>query len=167
MRLRRERRPEVEVAAGERLLAWAETAEGVIAGTRDALYLPAVAGRGWLRVPWEEVEAADWDGEADLLRVRLVAQWGERRPEHTWAVQSPGRLLELLRERVTASVVLQRHIPVLGARGVRVIARRAPSGDRPLGWFVEYDDGVEPADPVVAAAVEAALSEARAEVGEA
>lgn len=151
---------------GERLLAWAQTAEGAVGGTRDALYLPAGADPEprWLRVPWEEVEAADWDGDTDLLRVRLTAEWGRPRPEHRLSVAAPGRLLELLRERVTASIVLQRHVPVHGRRGFRVIARRAPRGDRPLAWFVEYDEGVEP--DTVAATVERALQEARAEVGE-
>ena len=48
-------RPPIQVAAGERVLAWAEAAEGVVAGTRDALYV------GSTRVAWERVEAADWD----------------------------------------------------------------------------------------------------------
>ncbi len=52
-----------------------------------------------------------------------------------------------MRERVTASVVLQRHVPLTGRRGLRVIARRAPRGDRPLAWFYEYDEGVDPDGP--------------------
>ena len=63
-----------------------------------------------------------------MLRVSEVGAWGEPRPEHRFVIDEPGRLLELVRERVTASVVLQRHVPVDGRRGVRVIARRAPGG---------------------------------------
>ncbi len=166
MRVRRTR-PAIEVAAGEKLLAWAEADAGVlVAGTRDALYVArSGAGPADTRIPWELVEAADWDKDTAVLRVTEVGSWGERRPEHRFTIAEPGRLLELVRERVTASVVLQRHVPLTGRRGLRVIARRAPRGDRPLTWFFEYDEGVDPADPSVRAAAEAALAAARDEVG--
>ena len=70
---------------------------------------------------------------------------------HTFTIPEPGNLLVLVRERVTASVVLQRHVPYADRRGPAVIARRAPRGDRPVAWFVEYDEGVEPDDPDVQA----------------
>jgi hypothetical protein len=148
------------VAAGERLLAQAETADGPAGGTRDALYLPAGD-----RLPWEQVEAADWNHETSVLTVSEVGSWGERRREHRLAIAEPGRLLELVRERVTASVVLQRHVAVDGRRGLRVIARRAPRGDRPLTWFYEYDEGVDPDDPDVRAIAVETLAAARRDVG--
>ena len=157
----RPERPRVEVGPGERLLAWAGTRDGaVLAGTRDAVYLAGT------RLPWEQVEAADWDRDSEVFRLSEVGSWGEQRREHTYVVQDPGRFLELVRERVTASVVLQRHVPVSGAGGLRVLARRAPRGDRPLAWFVDYDEGVDPADPEVRAAADAALAAARDEVGD-
>jgi hypothetical protein len=52
--------PSVDVAPGEKVLASATAADGtVLAGTRDAFYV--VTGGETRRVPWEEVEAADWD----------------------------------------------------------------------------------------------------------
>ena len=160
MRLRRSTRPPLEVAPGERLLAWAQASDGAaVGGTRDALYL---AGS---RIPWEQVQAADWDSEAGVLRVSEVGSWGEHRPEHELGIEEPGRLLELVRERVTASVVLQRHVPLAGRRGVRVIARRAPAGGRPLPWVFEYDEGEDASDPVVQRAAAEALEAARLEVG--
>ena len=127
MRLQRRRsRPPIEVGPGERVLAWAEAAEGVVAGTRDALYLRVSSVEA--RIAWELVEAADWDRETSVLRVSEVGTWGARRPEHLLTIEEPGRLLELVRERVTASVVLQRHVPLRGRRGLRVIARRAAAG---------------------------------------
>ena len=170
MRLARRDRPPVEVGPGEKLLAWAETASGdVVGGTRDALYVRRSA-RGQqehaeVRLPWELVEAADWDREASVLRVSEVGSWGEERREHVFALEEPGRLLELVRERVTASVVLQRHVPLEGRRGVRVIARRAPRGDRPVQWVFEYDEGIDPDDPLVREASLEALAAARDEVG--
>lgn len=161
MRLRRRRpaRPG-PLGAGEPVLAWCRSVDDVlIAGTRDALYL------GEVRIAWEDVEAADWDRDTGLLRVSEVGSWGRLRPEYRLVIAEPGRLPELVRERVTASVVLQRHVPMQGRRGVRVVARRAPGGHQPIRWVFEYDEGIDPDDPDVAAAARAALSAAREEVG--
>jgi hypothetical protein len=148
------------VAPGEKVLAYASTPAGVVAGTAAALYLPD--GR---RIPWEQVEAADWDSETETLRVSEVGTWGEPRPAYSWALEDSGRLLQLVRERVTATVVLQRHVPIRGRRGVRVIARRAPTGDRPLTWLFEYDEGIDPDDPFVEHAAQEALAAALDDLG--
>lgn len=154
------RRPDLDVARGERVLAGATTGEGVtFGGTRDAFY----PGDG-SRVPWEEVERATWNSDDSLLTVIEVGSWGEPRREHAYVVDEPQRLLQLIRERVTASVVLQRHVPIAGSRGVRVIARRPPRGGE-LSWLFEYDEGVDPAAPDVRRRAQAALDEARADVG--
>jgi hypothetical protein len=153
--------PAVDVAAGEKVLAWAATGSGVVAGTRSALYLPDGA-----RIPWEQVEAADWDLESATLKVTEVGTWGEPRPSYSFVLTEPGRLLELVRERVTSTVVLQRHVPLRGSRGVRVIARRAATRDRALTWLFEYDEGIDPDDPFVEHAAQEALAAARGEVGD-
>ena len=154
------KRARVDVAPGERVLAWTEATTGeVLAGTREALYL------GGTRLAWEDVEAADWDRDTEAFRVVEVGRWGEPRGEHSYVIAQPRRFLELVRERVTASVVLVRHAPVVGRRGVRVIARRAPSGDGELSWIYEYDAGIDPDDPTVRLAAETTLSRAREEVG--
>ena len=156
--------PSVAVARGERVLASATTAEGtVLAGTRDAFYV--VTDGDTRRVPWEQVEAAGWDRDTDTFRLSEVGSWGEQRPVHTATLDEPGRLLELVHERVTASVVLQRHESLGGRRGLRVIARRAPSGAGGVQWVYEYDEGVDPDDPAVRAAAREALELARRDVG--
>jgi hypothetical protein len=146
---------------GERVLATASTPSGEVAGTRLALHLP-----DGTRLPWENVDAADWDRDAGTLRVVTVAPWGDPRPAYTLTLTDPDRLLQLVRERVTATIVLQRHVPVLGKRGVRVIGRRAPSGTRELSWFLDYDPGLDPTDPFVDQAAQEALAAARDEVGD-
>ena len=156
--------PSVAVARGERVLASATTAEGtVLAGTRDAFYV--VTDGDTRRVPWEQVEAAGWDRDTDTFRLSEVGSWGEQRPVHSATLNEPGRLLELVHERVTASVVLQRHVSLGGRRGLRVIARRAPSGAGGVQWVYEYDEGVDPDDPTVRAAAREALELARRDVG--
>ncbi|PUA80502.1 hypothetical protein C7S10_15180 [Nocardioides currus] len=133
-----------------------------LAGTRDAFYL---GGDPVTRLPWELVETATWDRDEEVFRIGLVAAWGEEKVVHAVPLAEPGRLLELVRERVTASIVLQRHVPVAGRRGVRVIGRRPPRGTGEIAWFFEYDEGVDPDDPDVREASEAALAAARADVG--
>ncbi len=160
MRPLRRAQPAVAVEPGERVLASCESVDGVVvAGTRDALYL------GSDRISWECVDAADWDNEAETLRVSVVGSWGQEQVSHSYDLTDPGRLLELVRERVTASVVLQRHVPLKGRRGVRVIGRRPPRGTGEIEWFFEYDEGIDPADPRVREVSAEALSVARADVG--
>lgn len=156
---RRTAPPDLPLPRGERLLAWAAAADGtVVGGTRDALYVPE-------RLAWEQVEAADWESESNQLRVSEVGEWGRPRPERRFTIEEPGRLLELVRERVTASVLLQRHVPIQGRRGVRVIARRAPGGVGEIGWVYEFDEGIDTDDPLVRLAAAQALAAARDEVG--
>ncbi|MDI6909816.1 hypothetical protein [Nocardioides sp.] len=171
MRPLRRRTPAIRVERGERLLADAVAAEGHLGGTRDALYLvrsrdgAAFELSETVRIPWEDVEAADWDQETSVLRVSEVGSWGELRPAHRFTLDEPGRLLELVRERVTASIVLQRHVSIDERRGLRVIARRAPRGDRPVRWVYEYDEGVDPDDPEVSRLAGEALAAAQQDVG--
>ncbi|MGF9754823.1 hypothetical protein AAII07_06440 [Microvirga sp. 0TCS3.31] len=156
--------PSVEVPRGEKVLAVTRATDGsVLAGTRDAFYV--VRDGESRRVPWEQVEAANWDRDTDTFRLSEVGSWGEPRPVHTATLTDPGRLLELVRERVTASVVLQRHVALGRRRSLRVIARRAPSGAGGVQWVYEYDEGVDPDDPEVRAAADKALELARRDVG--
>ena len=151
------------MAAGERVLASSESVDGVVlAGSRDALY---VGSDPVQRVPWERVEAADWDRDDLVFRLSLVGEWGEEKVVHCFGLTGPGRLLELVRERVTASIVLQRHVPLAGRRGVRVIGRRPPRGTGEIDWFFEYDEDVDPGDPAVREASVTALAAAKADVG--
>ena len=156
--------PDVAVAPGEKVLAAATATDGtVLAGSRDAFYV--VTAGETRRVPWEQVEAADWDRDTDTFRLSEVGAWGEQRPVHTATLEEPGRLLARVRERFTASVVLQRHVAVGGRRGLRVIARRAPAGSGAIQWVYEYDEGVDPDDPAVREAGRSALEAMRRDVG--
>lgn len=157
-------RGDLDVASGERLLAWAEvaTADGdvrrIVGGTRDALYLPE-------RLPWEQIATATWDKEAAALHVVEVGRFGQERAVHRLPLRAAERLLQLVRERVTASMALQRHVALGPDGGVRVLARRAPGGRGEVSWFVDYDTAIDPTDPVVVARVRQALEAARDELG--
>jgi hypothetical protein len=150
----------------ERVLAAIPSREGTwLLGTRDALVLVPAEGDEVVRIPWERVERAEWDRDKDRLDVLEVGEFGLPRPVHTYGIEDPGLLLPLVRERVSASVVLQRRVVVSGTRGFFVIARRPPSGMGELTWAYEFDRDVDPDDPAVREAAEQALHVAGEELG--
>ncbi len=149
--------------SGEKVLASAGTRDGGwVLGTRCFLVL--VDGEA-TRIPWERVEDAGWDQEESRLRVTVIADFGSPRPSYDLVLEEPALLLQLVRERVTASIVLQRRVSVRGKLGLTVIGRRSPTGG-PVSWMHAYDAGLDPADPEVQAVAEVALRGAQAEVGE-
>jgi len=154
------------LARGEKVLAFANDGERWLLGTRLALVLVGAGeGGATVRLAWQDVQAADWDKDESRLRVTEVGEFGRPRAAYEFSLEQPALLLQLIRERVTASVVLQRGFLVSGKSGFRVIGRRAPDGG-PTSWMHEYDAGVDPDDPGVAQAAAEALAQARADVGE-
>ena len=166
MRLRRSGPPAAVAARVDgRPLAFAETTDGTwLIGTRTALVV--VAG-DLVAIPWEHLEGADWDRDESRLRFTEIGEFGRPRPSYSFTLPDvePRALLELIRERVTASIVLQRGHLVSGKRGFKVLGRRSPAGG-PISWMFEYDEGVDPDDPAVVDAADALLGQARADVGE-
>jgi len=148
-----------------KVLAWAAAGDGTwLAGTRDALHLIPTDVDS-VTVPWERVLTADWDNEERLLTVERVEEFGH--PASTWSflVDEPGAILVLLRERVTASIVLQQRVDIRKKKGVTVIARRPPGGAGTITWAFQFDSGIDPADPGVMDQAEAALREAKESLG--
>jgi hypothetical protein len=157
--------PQLQLDPGERVLAWATDQRGTwYAGSGRGLLI-STADRS-LRIPWERIEHAEWDGDAELLVVVEVAEFGEAKPVHRAALYEPERLLQLVRERITASVVLERFVQVTGRRGITVVARRAPHTDEPLTWSFVVDPALDETSAEVIAAIERGFVDARAEIGE-
>ena len=143
----------------ERLLAVARLADGSwVAATPRALVLP---GR---RVDWSTVAHAEWSDERSQLRVDQLPTADGEAETHLLVLDEPGRLPEVVRDRVTSSIVASRHTSVEGKAGVRVVARRVPGEDE-LQWQVVVDAGLDPADPRVQAVSAAAVSALRDELG--
>jgi hypothetical protein len=169
---------------GEKVLAATEARDGTwLLATRSALVLvpprlveppqvvepsrvvepvetPRVA-----TIPWQQVESADWSRDDDRLRVSEVGEYGEPRPVHELHLDDPGKLLPMVRERVTASVVLQRRVVVRDKQGLFVVARRAPNGASAITWAYELDAGLDPDDPEVRRLAELGLRAAAEELG--
>jgi hypothetical protein len=147
-------------------LAAVQAADGTwLVGTRDALH--AVDGDGALQMTlrWEQVQRADWDLDTETLRVQRVEDYGQPVTATSYVIAEPGGLLPLVRERVTASVLLQRRVDLERRRGFSVIARRPPTGGGEVTWAYELDAGVDPDDPQVLAAAEVALQDAKESLG--
>ena len=157
----------VRVAAGGRddILASVQLADGSwVAGSRAAVYLPE--GDKLRRVGWEAIERAAWDSEASVLRVFETTAFGTPLRSTELAVDDPGRFGQLLRERVDASVLVQRHVPLVGKKGVRIVGRRNPADrDAPVTWNFVLDKGLEPDRPGLIEQAEAALKSVRDEFG--
>jgi hypothetical protein len=158
-----------ELPRGDRVLAAAEARDGSwLLGTRAVLVIvpsgPTAAGPVET-LPWERVQSADWSKDDDRLRITEVGEYGAPRSRHVFELDEPARLLQLLRERVSASVVLQRRVTVSGRRGLFVIARRAPTGRGEIRWAYEFDRGVDPEDAEVRRLAEAGLRAAAEELG--
>ena len=160
--------PEVLAAAvlgrGAAVLAAARATDGTwLVATRELLI--TVRGGEVTPLRWEEVHRAEWDRDSATLTVEAVRDFGQPVASTAYEIEEPGALVSLVRERVDASVLLQRRIPVVGKRGFTLVARRPPTGHGELTWSFEFDPGIDPDDAVVAAATDLALDEARESLG--
>ncbi|HET8969525.1 MAG TPA: hypothetical protein VFN19_00580 [Candidatus Nanopelagicales bacterium] len=139
------------LAPGERLLGFARCEAGWVLATVTALHLPGAAGG---RLAWDQVHRADWHVPVLGLTVQRAAGG----PLERIALElsgEPGQLPTAVRDRVTASIVAERHVGFDGERGARFLVRRTESGE--LRWVVLIDPGVDPDDPAVVVRVDAEL----------
>lgn len=165
-------RRQLDLLPGERPLAFAVAATGDwCIGTERALHTvrsgatgPDGDGGHATRLPWERIERADWHRDTRRLAVVEVAEPNEPERRHEMVLTDATRLLALLRERVTKSVVVNVYAPVSGRRGLNVVGRRSPAGDGTVSWSFVLAAGLDPADPIVQAVAEQALASARAEL---
>lgn len=156
----------VRESVRSKALAVAEARDGTwLVGTRDAFHAVRADGSTVVVLRWEQVLRADWDEETETLQVERVEDYGQPVTAYSFVLPEPGSLLALVRERVTASVVLQRRVDLERKRGFSVIGRRAPGGGGDVTWAFEFDRGVNPDDPGVMAAAEMALRDARESLG--
>lgn len=140
-----------------RILAWANTPDGHAVASPSVLSYSARGG--WLHVGWHEIERGGWD--AGTSRLGWVRYGGER---GVVELVEPGRLPEVFRERVAASIVLEESVPILANRQVLIVARRdLAEGDRPLSWNSTLGRGVSWQTDGVREAVEQAVARVRTE----
>lgn len=130
----------------EHMVAWAESAQGVVAATNLGLWWPD--GDHARRIGWERVDKAIWSEgvltvtEADVLDDLLLV---ERAPVSI-PLEQPGSLPAAVRKRVE-STVAHRHEAVVDGRSVWVVARRVPGRDG-LTWWARLPAEVPDDDDV-------------------
>ncbi|MBE9374590.1 hypothetical protein IQ251_09025 [Saccharopolyspora sp. HNM0983] len=134
-----------ELAADEHVLASARTADGgVLLASRLGVWLPEGRRVGWhllSKVSWNsgslsviEAEEVDAAGEAVLLRDL---------PARRFRLAEPGRIPQVLRERVDGSIRSRDHRELPGG-GVWVVQRKVPGRDGVL-LQVRPDPGTDEA----------------------
>jgi hypothetical protein len=154
-RLPDEVRDALPTEPGERVLAAGRTPDGSWVVATDRALIDS--GR---RTPWTDVVHAQWYDEEQVLAVDLLPG-GE--PSYQLTVADPGRVPETVHERVMASIVVSRRVPLPGG-GARLVVRRG-DGSGETVWQVVADEGVDLADPAVRDRVDAALADLQAELG--
>ncbi|MCF6468154.1 hypothetical protein FAF44_07030 [Nonomuraea sp. MG754425] len=145
-------RKSLNTERGERVLTFTQGADGPVVATNLALYLT-----GGTRVPYEEIDRAWWDEEGLHVLTTGAARHFER-------ISEPRMLPETVRERVNATIVVNKHVSLPGRGGVRLVARRRPGGEV-LGWTLVFDEGLDPDDPGLRAQAEQALEGVRRSMG--
>jgi hypothetical protein len=158
---RRVRVEGVALDPGERVLASAAGEGGPVVATNRRLLLPRPGGHDG--IDWVSIDRATWDADGELLTITQTAPLGSRQPQRRLRVERASQLLDVLREQVTASVVISRYVLIEGDRGVRITGRRQ-AGRAGLSWVVAVDQGLSLDAPAVRDLVDAAVSSVRAEV---
>ena len=113
-------------------------------------------------VAWVDLDTAEW--EADDGRLTFVPSDPGASPWSVLLEQAEAQtLLTVVRERLSATLVLERQSLVEGRR-IAAVCRLAEPGS-PLIWRVRYEAGVDPDDPVVRRAAALLLQRSQEEVG--
>ena len=150
-----------DAQADERVLGAAQSTgdhRGWVLATDRALVL----GRN-VRIPWIRVVRAGWNAPVMEVLYQEVSAGPTKLVR--LVMQDPGKVSVVVRDRVTASVVSQQHVPLVeDGTGARMVSRRDPvTGE--VTWAVVFDVGLDPGDPDLRAKAEAALTDLRATLG--
>ena len=157
------------------VLAWAESENGHVVASPAVLSVSD--GEHWRHVGWHEIENGGWNGETRKLSwSRYPESVGEGSRHGSALLTAPGRLPETFRERVAASIVVERFLPVSGERGVVLHGRRrlavpdepalaaGPGEEQPVvSWHATLGRGLSWRTPGLREAVDETLAELRSE----
>ena len=154
-------RARLQLGRHERLLASSRLDDdGWVVASSEALLVADDARV--IRHAWHEVAEATWDPESRVVAVRWATP-GE--PQLLLRLgDQPGRVPEVVRERVMSTYVLSQRVPVRGRRGVTVAVRRDASDGSLLVQAVP-DEGIDPQRPETADKVAAMARDLAEQVG--
>lgn len=152
------------VLPGEKVVAWGSAqGEGdaeatYVLATDRALYVEVEA----LRVPWSSVRKATWD--EPVLDVVIVGEGGGGSRQLRLRVDESRDLPAAVHDRVTASVVISERVDLGNGAKALFVARRG-SDDGEIRWSVVFDAGLDPRNPRLREAADAALAQLRGSLG--
>lgn len=138
------------------LLGWEPTADGGLCLASIGLLstgLGSAAGSSatdWRHIGWHQIERGGYDKDTARLHWQLYAD-GSQAESGEVRLQEPGRLPEIFRDRVAASIAVEHFIALEGARkvkdvepGVIVSGRRDLSRpDAPIAWRASLPRGLD------------------------
>ncbi len=137
----------------ERILAWTKHQGGLIAATNVGLISTDMHEEK--RIPWTHILSAKWD--APLLTVALAPDLQNL----GWLIDQPGQLPVAVRDRVTASVIVDR-VRLFQDYEVRFIAHKSQSG---VEWLTIAQDDNWAQSAVGKASIAAELESLRSTFG--
>ena len=144
-----------------RILAWARTSTGYCIASPTVLSYGDEAG--WTHVSWHEIERGSWNAELRRLSWVLHAAPGKPSPRGSLELVQPGQLPDLFRERILASIAVEKFVPLVGERGVTITARRDLGGSGTVVWHSSLTRGLSWQTDGVPAAVDQAMEQVKAE----
>ena len=144
-----------------RILAWAKTSTGYCIASPTSLSYGDETG--WTHVGWYEIERGSWNAELHRLSWVLHAAPGKPLPRGSLELVQPGRLPDLFRERILASIAVERFVPLVGERGVTITARRNLGGSGTVIWHSTLTQGLSWQTDGIPAAVDQAIEQVKAE----
>jgi hypothetical protein len=144
-----------------RILAWAETSTGFCIASPTALSYGDE--EDWNHVGWHQIERGSWNAELRRLCWVLQAAPGERSRRGSLELIEPGRMPELFRERIVATIAIEKFVPLAGERGVTITARRDLGGSGAIAWHSTLTRGLSWQADGVRAAVDQAMEQVRTE----
>ena len=144
-----------------RILAWAMTPAGFCIAS------PATFSNGnedaWEHIGWHEIERGGWNAELRTLSWVFYAAPGQAATRGSLELIESGRMPELFRERISATIAVEKFVPLSGERGVTITARRDLGGGGAVSWHGTLTRGLSWQTNGVPAAVDQAMEQVRAE----
>jgi hypothetical protein len=126
-----------------------------VMATDRGIYFATETGSAHMR--WEEIAKATW--EQPWLTITSVK--GERTKLY---LDPSGEIPPVVRDRVTASVLVRERVPLDIGGSVVCIGRREPLGDD-ISWILEFGSEEDSQDPRIRDSADRALAELRATLG--
>jgi hypothetical protein len=140
-----------------RVLAWATTDDGYAIASPSAVSY--TVDLSWTHLGWHEIQRGGWDEESGRLTWTLAG--GGEGGVH---LIEAGKVPEVFRERVAASIVLEKFVPILNKRGVLISGRRdLADTDVEITWNTSLGRGLSWQMDGVQDAVDEAIAQVRSE----